>query len=182
MTRKALPPILFSLERTSILNRINNQITAPELRVVDEQGQNLGVLPREKALEIARERGLDLIEIAPLAKPPVAKIVSFDKFRYQKAKEFRKQRRAQKGPELKQIRVSARAAKNDLEIKARKVNEFLDEGHKVEIMMVLRGREKGMKDWAKQRMREFLTIIGPNHKVFVEPKAGGKGLLMQIGR
>lgn len=150
--------------------------------MVDEQGENLGVMPREKALEIARERGLDLIEIAALAQPPVAKIVSFDKFRYQKAKEFKKQRRAQKSPELKQIRISARAARNDLEIKARKLNEFLDEGHKVEIMLVLRGREKGMKDWARQRMKEFLTIISPDHKVIVEPKAGGRGLLMQIGR
>ncbi len=149
---------------------------------MDEQGQNLGVLPREKALEIARERGLDLIEIAALAQPPVARIMSFDKFRYLKAKEFKKQRRAEKGPELKQIRISARAAKNDLEIKARKLNEFLDEGHKVEIMMVLRGRHKSMQDWAKQRMKEFLTIIGPNHKVIVEPKPGGKGLIMQVGR
>jgi len=150
--------------------------------VVDERGENLGVMPREKALEIARERGLDLIEIASLAQPPVARIVSFDKFRFQKEKEFKKQRRAQKGPELKQIRISARAARNDLEIKARKVNEFLDEGHKVEIMMVLRGRHKSMQDWAKQRLREFLTIIGPNHKVIVEPKSGGKGLITQIGR
>jgi len=149
---------------------------------LDEQGQNLGVLPREKALEIARERGLDLIEIATLAKPPVARIMSFDKFRYLKAKEFKKQRRAEKGPELKQVRISARAARNDLEIKARKVNEFLDEGHKVEIMMVLRGRHKSMQDWARQRLREFLTIIDPNHKVIVEPKTGGKGLVMQIGR
>lgn len=165
-----------------ILNRINNQITAPELRVLDEQGQNLGVLSKDQALELARERGLDLIEIAPLAQPPVAKIVSFDKFRYQKEKEFKKQRRAERGPELKQIRISARAAKNDLEIKARKLNEFLDEGHKVEIMLVLRGREKGMKDWARQQLQKFLTMISPDHKVIVEPKAGGRGLIMQVGR
>jgi translation initiation factor IF-3 len=164
------------------LNRINDQITAPELRVIDESGKNLGVLPKEQALALAKERGLDLIEVAPQATPPVAKIMSFDKFRYQKEKERKKQERAKKGPGLKQIRLSARSAKNDLEIKARKVNEFLNKGHKVEIMMVLRGREKEMKDWARQKMLDFLTIVGPNHKVIVEPKPGGRGLVMQIGR
>ena len=149
---------------------------------MDEQNKNLGIFPRDAALALARERGLDLIEIAPTAKPPVAKIISFDKFRYQKEKEFKKQRFAERGPGLKGIRVTARAAKNDFLVKAEQTKRFLEEGHRIEIMLVLRGREKGKKDWARQRLAEFLTLIDTDHKVVLEPKFGGRGLLVQISK
>jgi len=84
------------------------------LRVVDETGENLGVMPLEAALKLAMEKGLDLIEIAPMVKPPVARIISFDKFRYQKEKELKKQKATQKTSELKQIQITAKSAKNDL--------------------------------------------------------------------
>ncbi len=132
------------------------------------------------ALKLAYDSGLDLIEIAPIAKPPVAKIISHDKFRYQKEKELKKQRAVKKVSELKQIRISARAAKNDLEIKVKKIEEFLNEGHKVEIILILRGREKYMKDWVWQKLNEFLKIITVEYKMTMEPKFGGKGLIMQI--
>jgi len=129
---------------------------------------------------LAKDKGLDLIEIAATAKPPVAKIISFDKFRYQKEKELRKQRATQKISELKQIRISARAAKNDLEIKAKKIGEFLDKGHKVEITLWLRGREKYNRDWARYKLEEFLKIITAEYKITFPPKFGGRGLMMQI--
>jgi len=150
------------------------------LRVVDETGKNLGVMPREAALKLAQERGLDLIEIAPAAQPPVAKIINFDKFRYQKEKEIKKQKLAQKISELKQVRISSRAAKNDLEIKAKKVIEFLNEGHKVEILLQLKGREKYNKDWARYKLEEFLKMISVEYKITMEPRFGGQGLVMQI--
>jgi len=148
--------------------------------VVDETGKNLGVMTREAALKLAQERGLDLIEIAPTAQPPVAKIINFDKFRYQKEKEIKKQKSAQKISELKQVRISSRAAKNDLEIKAKKVIEFLNEGNKVEIVLQLKGREKYNKDWARYKLEEFLKMISVEYKITMEPKFGGQGLLMQI--
>jgi len=148
--------------------------------VVDETGKNLGVMPREAALKLAQERGLDLIEIAPAAQPPVAKIINFDKFRYQKEKEIKKQKLAQKISELKQVRISSRAAKNDLEIKAKKVIEFLNEGHKVEILLQLKGREKYNKDWARYKLEEFLKMISVEYKITMEPRFGGQGLVMQI--
>ena len=150
------------------------------MRVVDETGKNLGVMPREAALKLAQERGLDLIEIAPAAQPPVAKIINFDKFRYQKEKEIKKQKLAQKISELKQVRISSRAAKNDLEIKAKKVIEFLNEGHKVEILLQLKGREKYNKDWARYKLEEFLKMISVEYKITMEPRFGGQGLVMQI--
>ena len=160
--------------------RINNQITAPELRVVDEIEGNLGIMPREAAFKLAQEKGLDLIEIAPAAKPPVAKIISFDKFRYQKEKELRKQKVGRKTNELKQIRISVREAAHDLEIKTKKIEEFLNEGNKAEIMLVLRGREKYMKDWARHKLEEFLKMIQIEYKITMEPRFGGKGLIVQI--
>ncbi len=129
---------------------------------------------------MATEKGIDLIEIAPTAKPPVAKIISYDKFRYQKEKELKKQKAAQKTSELKQIRISAKAAKNDLEIKAKKAVEFINEGHKVGIILILKGREKYMKDWARQKLNEFLSIINSEYKITMEPKFGGRGLMTQI--
>ncbi len=140
----------------------------------------MGIMPREAALKLAEERGLDLIEIAPTAKPPVAKIISFDKFRYQKEKELKKQRAGQKVSELKQIRISARAAQNDLEIKAKKVDEFLEDGNKVGINLFLKGREKYNRNWANQKLDEFLKKISVEHKVIADVKFGGKGLMIQI--
>ncbi|MBI4992365.1 MAG: translation initiation factor IF-3 [Candidatus Harrisonbacteria bacterium] len=160
--------------------KTNEKITALELRVIDEAGANLGILTPQEALKLAKEKGLDLIEIAPTAKPPVAKIMSYDKYRYQETKKLKKQRAQQKIQELKQVRISARAAEHDLQIKANLVNEFLEEGNVVEIQLVLRGREKAHKDWAKQKLLDFLKIIMPEHKVLLEPKYGMRGFNMQI--
>ncbi len=152
------------------------------MRVVDDVEGNLGIMPLEAALKLAQEKGLDLIEIAPTAKPPVAKIISFDKFRYQKEKEMRKQKSSQKTNELKQIKISVREARHDLEIKTKKIEEFLREGHKTEIVLVLRGREKYMKDWARQKLEEFIAMIPIEYKITMEPRFGGKGLIMQIAK
>jgi len=160
--------------------RINNQIKAPELRVIDELDKNLGVMPLEAALKLAAEKGLDLIEIAPKAVPPVAKIISFDKFRYQKEKEERKKEKLSKTLELKQIQISLRAAKNDLEIKAKKVEEFLVKGHPVAIVLRLRGREKYNKPFAFQKLEEFSKFIKTEYKVLREPKIGGQGISVNI--
>lgn len=160
--------------------RINNQIAAREFRVVDEQGENLGVITKEEALKIAAEKGLDLIEIAPMANPPVARIMSFDKFRYERDKEEKRQRQAQKPKELKEVRITPRAAQNDLRIRAKKADEFLKEGHKVTINLFLRGREKANKEWALQKMEEFFTMVSVPYQITMMPKPGGRGFIAQI--
>lgn len=164
----------------SIQNRINNQIQAPEVRVIGETGENLGVLTRDEALRLAREKNLDLIEITAAANPPVVRIMSFDKFRYQKEKDEKKARAAQKSKELKGIRITVRSAENDLQTRMKKLIEFLEDGHKVEIMLVLRGREKGNKDWALKRLQEFMKTIPVPHVVTLPPKQGGRGFVAQI--
>ncbi len=160
--------------------RVNNEIASPELRVIDADGSALGVISREEAFRIAQSKGLDIVEIAPTAKPPVARIISYDKFRYQQEKEERKQRHQQRAKELKQVRITPRAAANDLSIKARKAEAFLEEGHKVEVGIYLRGREKGNRDWALQKLRDFLNMIRVPHAMTMEPRPGGRGFVTQI--
>ena len=173
----------FPYNRSILKPRINNQITARELRIIGEQGENLGIMPRDKALALARpEAGIDLIEIAPGAQPPVARLMSYDKFRYEEAKREKKERLAQKTGGLKKVQISARAAQNDLQIKLKQLEKFLAEGHQVEVNMRLRGREKGMKDWARGKLEEFLKMITVEYKRASEPRFGGYGMTILIAK
>ncbi|MDP3729134.1 MAG: translation initiation factor IF-3 [bacterium] len=162
------------------MNRINDKITSPEVRVIDETGANVGVLKTSDALLRAKEKGLDLVEVSPDSKPPVVKIINFDKYRYQEKKKQQKQKVQQKQLGWKQVQISVREARHDLDIKAGKVNEFLGEGNPVEIQLTLRGREKAHKDFAKRKLEEFLKIINPEHKILSEIKYGGRGFNVQI--
>lgn len=126
--------------------------------------------------------GLDLIEISASAKPPVARIMSYDKFRYMEAKAERKERQGQKGGGMKQVQISARAASHDLEIKAKQAEKFLEEGYQVEVQMRLRGREKGMKDWARSKMDEFLKMIPTEFRILSPAKFGGRGMGLHIAK
>ena len=160
--------------------RTNNEITAREVRVLDEAKQNLGVMQRDEALALAASKGVDLIEVVAEAVPPVVRLMSFDKFRYEREKAVKKERREQKGAELKQIQISARAAENDLKIKLKKLEKFLAEGHPIEIHLRLRGREKYLKDWAREKMNAFIRMIATEHKVIDPPKFAGRGMTAQI--
>lgn len=146
--------------------------------MIDENDNNLGVMTTEKALGLAKEKGLDLIEIVPTARPPVARILSFDKFRYRQKKEERKKQ--QKTKEMKGVRISPRAAKNDLEMKAKKAKEFLDQGHRVQVNLFLKGREKVNKEWGLQKLNDFLEMIDVPINVVMEPKYVGRGFVVQI--
>lgn len=159
---------------------INERIRAKELRLIDEKGENIGVKSREEALKLAKERELDLIEIAPQADPPVAKIYSFDKFRYEKKKELREEKRKTKQKEMKRVQITPRSAKNDLEMKARRAEEFLKENHRVEVFVFLRGREKANKEFAREKLEEFLKMINAEYKQTMEPRYTGRGFITQI--
>jgi len=163
--------------------KINNQITAPELRVADETGRQIGVMSRDEALKLARERGLDLIEFAPMAKPPVARIMNYGKFAYREEKEERKQKAKQKKDALKVIRLNLNTGKNDLKIKAGRADSFLKEGLKVEVGLVLKGRAKYQQtfsDLGKQKIEEFLKLITVSTKIISELKKQPRGWSMTI--
>lgn len=164
---------------TIIKVRVNNQITAPELRVIDDNGENLGVMQLEDAKNLAKGKGLDLIEISAKAVPPVARIMSYDKFRYQEEKKIKKQRASEKNVDLKQVQIGIGTAARDLELKAKLANNFMGEGHTVEIFMMLRGRQKANKDFAMEKMRAFQKLLNP-HKTLMTPRFTGRGIAAQI--
>jgi len=149
--------------------------------VVDEEGANLGVMSRAEALALASEKGIDLVEIVSTVRPPIVKITSYDKFRYQKEKEFKKQQQAQSN-DLKQIQIGLKSARNDLLIRSKRIDEFLKEGYKVEIVMKLRGREKANKEWARGKLKEFLELITENFKTLSDIKPNGRGFSIQIDK
>lgn len=163
------------------MTRINEQIRVPQVRVVSEKGEQLGVLDIIKAISLARERGFDLIEIAPKANPPVCKLMDFGKYLYHKAKQERIQKAKQKKIAIKSIRLSVRTSQHDLNFKAGKIKEFLEDSNKVKIEMTLRGREKQHFDFAEERLKNFLTLLG---KINCEQalKRTPQGLVVIVGK
>lgn len=127
--------------------------------MIDENGQKVGIMPTQEALRLARERGLDLLEIAPTAKPPVCKIMDFGKYQYQQEKMARQQKAKTKQIEVKGIRITFGMSDHDMDVRARQIEKFLGEGDKVKIELVLRGREKALKDFSKEKMQKFLAKI-----------------------
>lgn len=125
---------------------MNHAIRADQLRVIDENGDQVGVLSKKDALLRAELAGLDLVEVSPNASPPVARIVDWGKYKYEKTKQLKQQKKQQKTIDVKQIRMGMRIGENDLEIKLNKTRKFLEAGHKVKVMLLYRGRENAHKE------------------------------------
>lgn len=139
--------------------RVNEKITSPELMIIDDAGNNLGTMSREKALAEARNRELDLVEVSPKANPPIAKFLDYGSFKYQKEKQERKQKAKQKTVETKTIKISLRIGQHDLEVRAGQAIKFFEDGDKVKIEMQLRGRENQHVDVAKENIGELVEMI-----------------------
>ncbi|MGC9048841.1 MAG: translation initiation factor IF-3 [Patescibacteria group bacterium] len=160
--------------------RLNNQITTPKVRLIDEAGKFLGIIETTEALRMAQEKGLDLVEINPKEEPPIAKIMDFGQFRYQEAKKERKQK--SKKVEVKGVRLSLRISKHDLEIKANQAKKFLSQGNKIKIEMNLRGRERMHLDLAEKMINDLISLIGPETKIEQPLNKQGGGLTILISR
>lgn len=162
---------------------INNQIRAREVRLIDKDGKQLGVLRLEDALRKAREAGRDLIQVTQKIDPPVCKIADYGKYAYQMKKKERKQK-PQKIGELKSIRLRFNISPHDLETRAKTAEKFLKKGYKVRIEMVLRGREKYLSNFARQKLNQFLEILQNLIPIKVEReiKRETRGLTMIITR
>lgn len=137
----------------------NRGISAPEVLVLDKNGANLGVMPTGRAIALAQESGLDLVEINPKITPPVAKIIDFGQFRYSQEKEARIAKAHQHVVELKGIRLSLRIGEHDEEIRRNQTMKFLNDGNKVKIEMILRGRELSQVPMAFERIRNFIKDV-----------------------
>lgn len=137
----------------------NERIRALEVQVIDEEGKPLGVMQTAAALALAHERGYDLVEVAPKAQPPVCRLLDYGQFKYQKEKEARKQKAHAHRVEVKGVRLSVRIGEHDREVRRQKSLEFLREGDKVQVEMILRGREKAHADLARRLMEEFAANL-----------------------
>jgi len=131
---------------------------------------------------MAREKGLDLIEIAPNAKPPVCRIMDSGKYKYQKSKEDKKQKNKQKQTETKGIRISMRTGQHDLETKIKQIEKFFEKGDKVRVDMILKGREKSLFDLAKEKLTQFIKLIPSETKIEQEIRRQPRGLSIVIGK
>jgi len=167
----------------SIHVRINNQIQAPELRVIMEDGGNLGVISFKEALDKAREAGLDLIEISPKANPPVAKIMDYGKFQYAENKKQKVAKTKSHTVEIKNIQVKVGTGDHDLELKAKKASGWLKQGNRIKIDLFLPGRTKYMdKKFLRERMDRVLNLITEKYKIADEARSSPKGLSIIIER
>jgi len=140
--------------------RINREIRARELRVIGKDGENLGVISLDTALQAAEDAGLDLIEISPNAVPPVAKVMDYGKFQYESKKRESAARAKAKVSETKEVQIKVGTGENDMRLKAKKAAEWLAEGHRVRAELFLKGRYKGMDEaFLKTRLEKFLLLI-----------------------
>ena len=155
-------------------------IRASELRVIGSSGEQLGVLPRNEALKIAENAGVDLVEISPGANPPVAKVIDWGKYQYQKVKEQQKNRAKSKQTELKQMRFGLKIGSGDLEIKLRKIRAFLGDGHKVRIQIFFRGREMAHKELGYDMINKIITLLEDDAVVEQQPQMAGRNLSITI--
>lgn len=160
--------------------RINNQIRAPQVRVIDEKGINMGVFGIEEALSLAKERETDLIEITANANPPVCKLMDYGKYLYIESKKEKNAKPVHQSS-VREIRFGLGTSAHDLEVKAKKISDFLVEGDKVKIGMLLRGREKYLdKNFLEERLRRILNFITAEYKIADSVKRGPRGLLMVV--
>ncbi len=159
-------------------NRINEEIRDKELRVIDEDGNMLGIKTREEALDLAEERNLDLVLISPNADPPVCKILDYGKFRYESQKREKDAKKKQKTIQVKEIRLGTFIEEHDIQVKANTANKFLKDGDKVKVSLRFRGRELGHTDLGKEVMNKFADLCSEYSSIEKNPVMEGRVLTM----
>ena len=162
--------------------RINQRISARELRVIGPQGENFGVLTLQEALKKAEEFSLDLIEISPNAIPPVAKIADFGRYQYEENKKAKTSKKSH-SVEVKTVQVKLGTGENDLALKAKKTSEWLAEGNRVKVDLFLPGRAKYLEDkFLKERIERMLKLVSVDYKIADPAKKSPKGMSVLIER
>lgn len=157
---------------------INEQITFNELRLIGEEGEQLGIVDRETALRMADERDLDLVVIAPKAEPPVCKIMDYGKYRFEQGKKQKEAKKNQHVVNVKEMRLSATIDKHDLEVKAKNVMKFLDSGDKVKVSIRFRGRQLSHTEIGLEVMDTFLSMLDGAANVEKRAKMEGRSMFM----
>ncbi|MBR3175877.1 translation initiation factor IF-3 [Candidatus Saccharibacteria bacterium] len=162
--------------------KLNGEIRYEKVRVIGSSGEQLGIMSSKEAQFLANEQGVDLVEIAANANPPVVKIIDWGKFQYQKMKEEAKNRKKarEKQSELKQMKIGLKISENDLNIKIRKMREFLDDGDRVKIMVIFKGREMAHKEIGTELLNKVLGLLGDDAVVEGKSQFNGRNLSVQV--
>lgn len=150
------------------------------MRVIDSDGKQLGILPRREALRLADERSLDLVEVAPQAVPPVAKLMDFGKYQYERAKREREARKSRKEVEIKEVRLRPKTDDHDINFKVRQARSFLESGAKVKVRMRFRGREIYNLDVARKQFDHFTKELADVGTIEQRPSFEGRTMLMIV--
>ena len=159
---------------------INEQIRDKEVRVIGEDGEQLGVMSAKDALKMAKEAELDLVKIAPTAKPPVCKIIDYGKYRYEQARKEKEAKKKQKTVELKEIRLSPNIDTNDLNTKINSAKKFIEKGNKVKVTLRFRGREMAHMNQSKYILDDFAEALADVAVVEKAPKVEGRSIGMVL--
>ena len=160
-------------------HRINEQIRMTEVRLIDDEGEQQGVIPTSKALAMAQERGLDLVEVSPNANPPVCKLIDYGKYRYELDKKKRESKKHQTQVKLKEIRMQPKIETHDLQFKTKHVQEFLQEGNKCKVTIRFRGRELAHTYLGKDVLMRVLELLGEeNYNLDHPPTMEGRFMSM----
>lgn len=163
--------------------KINSQIKSTELRVLNDEGESLGIFPIAEALEMAKKQGVDLIEINALSKPAIAKLMEYGKYQYEQKKKAQKAKLGAKTTETKSLQIKIGTGDHDLELKAKTASKWLKEGHRIKVELFLRGRSKGMNQaFLKERLDRVLHFITEHYKIAEPHKQSPKGLAIVIER
>lgn len=162
--------------------RINHFIRIPEVQLIDEQGTPQGVVSTSQALRLAQEAGLDLVEVNPTARPPIVKIMDYGQFQYREQKKLQAQKGKSKKVDIKGIRISLKIGGHDREVRVKQAKKFFDEGHKVRVEMILRGREKAHVELAREMMQKFVKDLGEGVVVEVPFSRQGGNISLQVAR
>lgn len=160
--------------------RINGRIRVPQVRLIDELGEQVGVVPTFQAQQMAEQRGLDLVEVAPNAEPPVCRLMDYGKFRYDQAKKEREARKNQKVVELKEIRMQPNTDDHDIEVKSNQARRFLEEGDKVKLTVRLRGRQNAHPDIGIKLLTDMSETLRDIAQVEQRPQHEGRAQSMVL--
>ncbi|MBL8450728.1 MAG: translation initiation factor IF-3 [Dechloromonas sp.] len=161
-------------------NRLNEEITVPEIRLIGEEGEQVGVVSIRTALQMAEEAELDLVEIAPLAKPPVCRIMDYGKFKYQEAKKAHEAKLKQKQVQVKEVKLRPGTDENDYQIKLRNMTRFLEDGDKVKVTLRFRGREMAHQEFGMRQLERIKADLDALGQVEQMPKMEGRQMIMII--
>ncbi|NLN14343.1 MAG: translation initiation factor IF-3 [Tissierellia bacterium] len=160
--------------------QINEGIRAREVRLIDSDGKQVGIVPLREALERAEERKLDLVNVAPNAKPPVCKIMDYGKYKYELAKKEKEAKKKQRVINVKEIRLTPNIEKHDLNVKAKRANQFLSNGDKVKVSVRFRGREMGHTEIGKVVLDDFAELTKDYGVIEKPAKLEGRNMTMTL--